>query len=83
MGALKDAALPVNLVDDPLPIKLMLLQVVAGSYCTYGVKYDGSVCSIGEGSFGRLGHGGSDNESSMRVIGALQGNSSICMYIIV
>lgn len=53
----------------------MFLQVVSGSYCTYGVKYDGSVCSIGEGSFGRLGHGGSDNESSMRIISALQGNA--------
>lgn len=59
---------------------MKLVQVVSGSYCTYGVKYDGSVCSIGEGSFGRLGHGGSDNESSMRIISALQGNDcvSIC-----
>lgn len=49
------------------------MQVVAGSCCTYGVKYDGSVSSMGEGSFGRLGHGGSENESSMRIISALQG----------
>ena len=52
---------------------MSILQIVAGSYCTYGVRYDGSVCSVGEGTFGRLGHGGSDSESSMRTLSALQG----------
>ncbi len=48
---------------------------MAGSYCTYAVKFDGSVCSVGEGSYGRLGHGGSENETSMRIISLLQGMS--------
>ena len=47
---------------------------MAGSYCTYAVKCDGSVTSCGEGSFGRLGHGDSESETSMRNISALQGN---------
>ena len=55
-------------------------QVVAGSYCTYAVKFDGSVCSCGEGSYGRLGHGGSENETEMRIISALQGGDALtCM----
>ncbi|XP_064390094.1 probable E3 ubiquitin-protein ligase HERC1 isoform X2 [Halichondria panicea] len=48
-------------------------QIVAGSYCTYAVKFDGSVSSCGEGSYGRLGHGGSESETGMRNISALQG----------
>ena len=46
---------------------------MAGSYCTYAVRFDGSVASIGEGSYGRLGHGGSENESNLRNISTLQG----------
>ena len=48
-------------------------QVVAGSYCTYMIKYDGSLVSLGDGSYGRLGHGGSDNETNLRTISALRG----------
>ena len=50
-----------------------LLQIVAGSYCTYAVRFDGSVASVGEGSYGRLGHGGSENETILKNISALQG----------
>lgn len=50
-----------------------MLQVVAGSFCTYLVHCDGSVSSVGEGSYGRLGHGSSDGESSLRTISAFTG----------
>ena len=50
-----------------------LLQIVAGSYCTYAVRFDGSVASVGEGSYGRLGHGGSENETILKNISALKG----------
>ena len=53
------------------------LQVVAGSYCTYAVRFDGTVSSVGEGSYGRLGHGGSESETKMRTISALQGTPYI------
>jgi len=48
--------------------------VVAGNHCTYAVKFDGTVASLGDGGFGRLGHGDSENESTPRVISILQGN---------
>ena len=51
-------------------------QVVAGSYCTYVVRFDGTVATVGEGSYGRLGHGGSENESNLRTISSLQGQYS-------
>ena len=51
---------------------------MAGSYCTYAVRFDGSVASIGEGSYGRLGHGGSENESNLRNISTLHGTVT-CM----
>ncbi len=54
-----------------------LSKIVAGSYCTYAVKFDGSVSSCGEGSYGRLGHGGSESEAAMRNISALQGSCMI------
>ena len=46
---------------------------MAGSNCTYAIKYDGSLASIGDGSYGRLGHGDSENENSLRLVGTLQG----------
>ena len=49
------------------------LQIVAGNHCTYAIKSDGSISSVGDGSYGRLGHGTSDDENIMRVISSLQG----------
>jgi WD40 repeat protein len=54
-----------------------VLQVVAGSYCTYLVHCDGSVSSVGDGANGRLGHNSSDSESALRTIGAFNGESSL------
>ena len=47
--------------------------MTAGSYCTYAVKFDGSVASIGEGSYGRLGHNQSDNTRVLNNIESLRG----------
>jgi alpha-tubulin suppressor-like RCC1 family protein len=57
------------------------LQIVAGSYCTYAVRFDGTVSSVGEGSYGRLGHGGSESETKMRTISALQGTLYPTSYL--
>ena len=73
----------VHLVNNLLNVSSVLPsppQIVAGSYCTYAVKFDGTVMSVGEGSYGRLGHGGSENETKMRVISGLQG---MCTYMCV
>ena len=57
--------------------------VVAGNLCTYGVTFDGSVCSVGEGLRGRLGHGSTIGETNMRLIGALQGKLLSCVGLCV
>lgn len=54
--------------------------IVAGNLCTYGIKFDGSLWSVGEGLHGRLGHGGTIGETSMRLIGALQGKPP-CLWV--
>ena len=54
--------------------------MTAGSYCTYAVRFDGSVASVGEGSYGRLGHTQSDNARLLRNIESLQGIYKVCMY---
>ena len=51
-------------------------QVVAGSYATYLLHCDGSVSSVGEGSYGRLGHGGAESETEAKVIEGLKGKVS-------
>ena len=57
-----------------LPLVMCVcVQLTAGSYCTYAVKFDGSVASVGEGSYGRLGHAQSDNERRLKNIESLQG----------
>ncbi|CAI8021126.1 Probable E3 ubiquitin-protein ligase HERC1 [Geodia barretti] len=48
-------------------------MVTAGSYCTYAVKFDGTVASVGEGSYGRLGHSHSDNARLLNNVESLQG----------
>ena len=47
--------------------------MTAGSYCTYAVKFDGTVASVGEGSYGRLGHSHSDNARLLNNVESLQG----------
>lgn len=38
----------------------------AGQYCTFVVSSDGSVRSCGKGSYGRLGLGDSNNQTSLK-----------------
>ncbi|CAG0879900.1 unnamed protein product [Darwinula stevensoni] len=53
------------------------LQIICGNNCTFLVQQNGSVLSCGEGSYGRLGQGNSDDLYVPTIITALQG------YIIV
>ena len=62
----------MSLMGSTLPLH-PFLQVTAGSYCTYAVKFDGTVSSVGEGSYGRLGHSHSDNARLLNSVESLQG----------
>ncbi|XP_054287973.1 probable E3 ubiquitin-protein ligase HERC1 [Macrosteles quadrilineatus] len=48
-------------------------QIVCGQNCTFVVQSNGTVLSCGEGNYGRLGQGHSDDLHSLSVISALQG----------
>ncbi|XP_046679209.1 probable E3 ubiquitin-protein ligase HERC1 [Homalodisca vitripennis] len=48
-------------------------QIVCGQNCTFVVQTNGTVLSCGEGSYGRLGQGHSEDLHSLSVISALQG----------
>ncbi|XP_077870271.1 putative E3 ubiquitin-protein ligase HERC1 [Saccoglossus kowalevskii] len=48
-------------------------QVVCGQNCTFVVHPNGTVSACGEGSYGRLGQGNSDDLHSLTTISALQG----------
>nr|XP_053648636.1 probable E3 ubiquitin-protein ligase HERC1 isoform X3 [Cherax quadricarinatus] len=48
-------------------------QVVCGQNCTFIVTANGSVLACGEGSYGRLGQGNSDDLHTPSVISTLQG----------
>ena len=48
-------------------------QVICGQNCTFVIQANGTVMACGEGSYGRLGQGNSDDLHSLTVISALQG----------
>nr|CAB3252556.1 probable E3 ubiquitin-protein ligase HERC1 [Phallusia mammillata] len=48
-------------------------SIVCGQNCTFIVSTTGSVYSTGEGSYGRLGQGNSDDLNRLTIISALQG----------
>lgn len=50
-----------------------LNQVVCGQNCTFVIQANGTVLACGEGSYGRLGQGNSDDLHVLTVISALQG----------
>ncbi|PVD19395.1 hypothetical protein C0Q70_19883 [Pomacea canaliculata] len=60
-----------------MPIKVPSLsnsqQVVCGQNCTFLVHANGSVLACGEGSYGRLGQGNSDDIHAPTVVTSLQG----------
>ena len=45
-----------------------IFQVEAGQYCTFVVSSDGGVRSCGKGSYGRLGLGDSNNQTSLKAL---------------
>lgn len=61
-------------VPDPRPWTTVLrtrlsplpLQIEAGQYCTFVISSDGSVRACGKGSYGRLGLGDSNNQSTLK-----------------
>ncbi|KAJ8417270.1 hypothetical protein AAFF_G00284970 [Aldrovandia affinis] len=48
-------------------------QVVCGQNCSFVIQANGTVLACGEGSYGRLGQGNSDDLHVLTVISALQG----------
>ena len=52
-------------------------QIVCGQNCTFILQSSGAVLACGEGSYGRLGMGNSDDQFSPTLITALQGQLSI------
>ncbi|XP_077988697.1 putative E3 ubiquitin-protein ligase HERC1 [Glandiceps talaboti] len=48
-------------------------QVVCGQNCTFVIHPNGTVSACGEGSYGRLGQGNSDDLHTLTTISALQG----------
>ena len=56
-----------------------LFQVICGQNCTFLVQANGSLLACGEGSYGRLGQGNSDDVHAPTIITSLQGNFLLMM----
>nr|CAD7438539.1 unnamed protein product [Timema bartmani] len=54
-------------------------QILCGQNCTFVIQSNGTVLACGEGSYGRLGQGNSDDLHSLSVISTLQGFVIIAM----
>ncbi|XP_013861909.1 probable E3 ubiquitin-protein ligase HERC1 isoform X4 [Austrofundulus limnaeus] len=68
------AGMGTNLMIPTLsPSLLQTQQVVCGQNCTFLVQSSGSVLAVGEGQYGRLGQGNSDDLFVPTVISAFQG----------
>ena len=50
--------------------------MVCGQNCTFVIQANGTVLACGEGSYGRLGQGNSDDLHVLTVISALQGKTA-------
>ena len=48
-------------------------QIICGQNCTFVIQANGTVLACGEGSYGRLGQGNSDDLHTLSVISSLQG----------
>ncbi|KAG5885881.1 hypothetical protein JTB14_019144 [Gonioctena quinquepunctata] len=48
-------------------------KIICGQNCTFVIESNGTVLSCGEGSYGRLGQGNSDDLHTLSVISTLQG----------
>lgn len=51
----------------------MVIQVVCGQNCSFLVQSNGTVLAVGEGQYGRLGQGNSDDLYVPTIISAFQG----------
>ncbi|KAK2872403.1 hypothetical protein Q8A67_022300 [Cirrhinus molitorella] len=71
-GQLADAGTSAS-VPSLAPSLSQTQQVVCGQNCTFLVQANGTVLAVGEGSYGRLGQGNSDDLYTPTVISALQG----------
>lgn len=71
-GQLADAGTSAS-VPSLAPSLSQTQQVVCGQNCTFLVQANGSVLAVGEGSYGRLGQGNSDDLYTPTIISALQG----------
>ncbi|XP_075939248.1 putative E3 ubiquitin-protein ligase HERC1 [Anarhichas minor] len=61
------------LVPTTAPSFSQAQQVVCGQNCTFVIQPNGTVLACGEGSYGRLGQGNSDDLHVLTVVSALQG----------
>ncbi|XP_052792637.1 probable E3 ubiquitin-protein ligase HERC1 isoform X2 [Mya arenaria] len=59
---------PIN-----VPAYTVAQQIICGQNCTFVIQANGTVLACGEGSYGRLGQGNSDDLKSLTIISALQG----------
>lgn len=59
---------PVNVVSYSVA-----QQIICGQNCTFVIQANGTVLASGEGSYGRLGQGNSDDLKTLTVVAALQG----------
>jgi alpha-tubulin suppressor-like RCC1 family protein len=57
-------------------------QIVCGQNCTFVIQANGTVLACGEGTYGRLGQGNSDDLHSLSIISSLQGRSVTLYYLV-
>ena len=57
-------------------------QVICGQNCTFVLLPNGTVQGCGEGSYGRLGMGNSDDLFSLSVLSTLQGRCELRVFIL-
>ena len=55
-------------------------QIICGQNCTFVIQTNGSLLACGEGSYGRLGQGNSDDLNSLTPISTLSGTSIFFIY---
>ncbi|XP_076465936.1 putative E3 ubiquitin-protein ligase HERC1 isoform X3 [Babylonia areolata] len=63
----------VSMVPTKVPSLSSCQQVICGQNCTFQVQANGNLLACGEGSYGRLGQGNSDDVHAPTIITSLQG----------
>nr|XP_022910583.1 probable E3 ubiquitin-protein ligase HERC1 [Onthophagus taurus] len=62
-----------NNMSQPVESFSMAKKIICGHNCTFVIQADGTVLACGEGSYGRLGQGNSDDLHTLNVLSSLQG----------